>query len=852
MVLSGGGGTAVVGGFVMAKKLLCGAAVCVAATTWLVWPVGDALPRGEAPPEPAAAAAAPTLGAPVSGVPGTAPSRRAAPRGPVVPAGVPQGDRSRDLFGVVVAPDGSPVAGALVETIFPGRLRSQRELVEDRPGPTASTAPDGTFAIRLQPRDRVSLRVTALPWAQAFVPLCPAGECVRLVLAEPGTLEVETVDEAGAPVAGVPVLLTSFEPARGPLNQRAGRTGHDGRCLFAGLVAGLATVSCRPPEHVLEERGVRVPRGGFQTERIVLRAGRTVRGRVLDDETREPIAGAHVGDPGRHVRTDEQGRFTIRGWKDDVWRNALAAWTDGRARVRLEVPLSGDLEFRLPAGRTLEGRVLAADGASVADAVVRAVTRYDAVSTKSGPDGRFRLTGLVDPTQEPVVGYDVIVEAEGHGRVSLPFPGMRPDLGEIRLPVGRSIAGVVLDADGRPAQGVSVSLVGRINEVGRTDDLGRFRFGDLAPGDHRLWTDRVQVVVTLPSGRDVTDLVLRPPEGKRLNVLAVDAEGRPQAGVRLSLRGVPWAAPSEATDAAGRASFCGLPGGEVILFVDDGPNADGISYAPEEVGRAVPAGQEVRVVVRTGAELSGRCEDRDGKPVPEVPVAAFRVSDDRSVVTGRADGEGRFTLVVPPGERVHLSAADQQPGPVFWRGELRDVGAPAEHLVLPMRRLALDRSLTVQVHDPDGKPVWTAAVTAQSWTGGRSGRTGKRGTITLEDLPDDHVTVVVSSDAQTVVDEDAIPPAGVRVLPEGQTITLSFRRGVPVTGVVLDGSERPARSVAVTLTTPDGVQVGGVTDAAGRFRIAGLSGQLHRLAAEGTVLERVRPEDGVVLVRLAK
>lgn len=107
-------------------------------------------------------------------------------------------------------------------------------------------------------------------------------------------------------------------------------------------------------------------------------------------------------------------------------------------------------------------------------------------------DGRFRF-----PRQRPLFGRLRVVADGFSGRSVLASPekGGELDVGELRLPRGGAVTGVVRDGEGKPVAGARVWLNGwdrglgtrrRGTEDAFTDRRGRYRFAGVAAGDFGL------------------------------------------------------------------------------------------------------------------------------------------------------------------------------------------------------------------------------------------------------------------------------------------------------------------------------------------------------------------------------
>jgi hypothetical protein len=102
-----------------------------------------------------------------------------------------------------------------------------------------------------------------------------------------------------------------------------------------------------------------------------------------------------------------------------------------------------------------------------------------------------------------------------------------------------------------------------------------------------------------------------------------------------------------------------------------------------------------------------------------------------------------------------------------------------------------------------------------------------------------------------------VNPKEVRVVPDGQTVEMPFRRGVMLRGVVVDANGDPLAGVNVGVMTQEGVSQNDVSDEDGQFETPSMPGTDHMVAANytdqdgrrfDTLLKEVRPEQGEVRV----
>ena len=220
-----------------------------------------------------------------------------------------------------------------------------------------------------------------------------------------------------------------------------------------------------------------------------------------------------------------------------------------------------------------------------------------------------------------------------------------------------SIAGRVVDLQGRGVAGASVWGVHRLKEVGRTraDAEGRFRLGPL-PEDNPVdvWFEgeglarerREGVHVFGGLDQDLGDLALVP--GTRIAGRLVDVDGRAIAGAKVGVEvyrrilghtidssQAKW---EVAGDAEGRFRTPPLPAGEGELIVDSP------GKVRTRIGRrTTPGTPEIdlgEVRIEGEVPIRGVVVDRDGKPAPKVEV----VVDYDWEHPALTDQDGRFAL----------------------------------------------------------------------------------------------------------------------------------------------------------------------------------------------------------------
>ncbi|MFO0756807.1 MAG: carboxypeptidase regulatory-like domain-containing protein [Byssovorax sp.] len=275
--------------------------------SWLLAPkVGGFV----APPPDHAAARPEQPDRPVTHAPDPGP-RPASPKTPSGPAA------GGPVTGTVLDPEGKPVSGATV-----GCDDRDKEL-------SATTDKDGHFA--LPPQASGCKAVCHHPdFAATERTEIVAGRDNLLRLRGAGGIDGVVVDEKGAPVAAYLIAVESFQAAGDnaeaspPGGQAKNIQDPKGAFLLENLMPGkyilTASAEGRPPAR---SSSIDVEAGRTTHHvKIVLPKGAVLSGRVIDAETKKPVAGAVIGldaitqtsaNAIKPAKSDENGNYQLEG-----------------------------------------------------------------------------------------------------------------------------------------------------------------------------------------------------------------------------------------------------------------------------------------------------------------------------------------------------------------------------------------------------------------------------------------------------------------------------------------------------------------------------------------------------------
>lgn len=753
----------------------------------------------------------------------------------------PAGASALQVSGLVLeAPAAAKVSLLPLQSNHAWRLAVLAGRVAPDPAAAVEAGGEGRFVLTAPSARMWSVVVTApgrVPMRYLPVPLTDPVELPPLELVPDAGLEVRVLWRDGKPAVGAWVLLTTGSPDLmrtlrtdgWQVDARIGRTDAEGR-LKLPRVAG-EEVKVHAFAGGARRAAATVPAGVPKTELILepSAGGRTVEVR---DASGAPAAGVAVsaGSPAWPAGvTDREGRLSLPADGEGPFDLLLA---DGR-RHKVDSLPAGHID--LPALRRLEGKVLnAASRKPLAWALVWPGDD-PGNATFTGPGGTYTVA-------ERAGGRSwVQVEASGFRPASAKLPQAPARVPTVALEPARTLAGRVLDRAGAPLGGVAVTVAPDRRERGEvfrpdlaasralSDAEGRFVLRGLAAAPaYELTASRTgyqAAQATVAAGGEVR-LVLE--RARSAHGVAVDAEGRPLAGVEVTAASASSETVTAITDDRGRFEVPALPGDRVDL------EARRQGFAPTVVpGVVVAAGPGPAdlgtLTLLPGVRIEGRVTGAAGRPL--AGAGAWLTEEGRAQAgtlrkrepDARTDGAGRFAIAdLARGRRVNVLVAYEGYVPSWVAG----VEAPTSRpLAVVLERASRVRG---RVEDASGEPVPGASVRLRPappppGTVGVEVRRSEN-TADVEAGPDGSFAFAEVAPGAVTLEASAegfVPPEPVelQVPADGQVqeVRLVLGRGAVVGGWITNAGGEPVAGAQVRIG-----EIRSESDAEGRYRLAGI------------------------------
>ncbi len=783
------------------------------------------------------------------------------------------------IGGRVTGPGGKGVDGANValEPILPGYQRVEMRLggaSRAEPAVRSRSGRDGYFELTAPRPGAWKVTAEASGYVDMEFLLEPLHEAVELPPAQlqpASALEIKVFDPLKKPV---PARVGLYDTRRrqGWRNRlRLAETGDGGIVRLPRERGEVLRIEVLGPSHPLlffnhaDEKendfvGVTIQPGVAGKVRVTDPAGRPLAGVMV-------FQGIGILPLGS---TDEDGRldFVLAAAEYEPPAVSFLA-PDGHGayeKLRFSSDEAGIESIKLAPPRRLHGQVI--------DVVSREPVAEALVWADGGPyaetdaGGRYELAGLYSSrvrVQATATGYGLTVEHRNLDTTE--------DRATLALTPAASVSGEVVDGDGHPIAGVSVSLEsvgqrfrGRVSREGkrttRSSHQGRFQLSRLPlSGDHELRFNKAGFAATrhgldaLQPFENRTGLRVILDAGRTGIGWVVDEDGAPVAGAAVRLEPTPkgdrrlakmWSQYEDA--ASGLATAAGDDGSFRIPHLGPGRydlEVEAAGYAPAAVpGFEVDAGHgEVdfgTVTLESGARLEGTVLDPNGTPLAE---AEIHVGEERSAYLmaneeprTRSDAQGRFTVSdLRRDKPLYVTVVKSGYGSETLT-TVTPGGEPVEVVLHPAGRVS------GRVMERNGDPVAEVHVQIdtenphqRSDVRRRPDLTDERGAFELDDVQPGTVTLrVYSPEHQRYELKGLKVPAG----GELSGLEIVLEPGATVAGTVTEADGTPVAQAKVSLSSGDDSGLGfgpasfAETDGDGRYRLTGVAPGPARLDAQ--------------------
>jgi len=645
---------------------------------------------------------------------------------------------------------------------------------------------------------------------------------------------------------------------------------------------------------VSEKLAPAATRSGLQ---LVLDSGHSAIGRIVDEESSQPIAGAEL----RLVVAAQRATTPkfLQSVDDDNHDDTWQVWTDADGAFRFEhlPPSRFDLvakangfaertvrgivvedgqrptdvgDVALIKGVALEGSVVDRRGRAIEGAIVAVhppnaagisgdaalkLAAGDAREARTSNDGRFALDGLT-----PGATLDVTARAAGYvtqtiARIELPTS----DALRITLETAARVSGRVVTDDGSPVPDALISVRPADASLPATlsgnttssDANGTFELLNLAAGKLALSAAAKGYVagdarlVEVADGQTLENIDLQLHRGATIEGLVLTANGTPATAARVTLRSK-WSAQSMLaievaggvrTDGDGRFRMEGVPPGPQSVSADQ----DGFQRAQRDL--TVHNGiNRIDLRLGEGASISGRVIDGGGRPLAGAAIALLTAGPG----IGReemSDASGAFRFGGLEAGRYQLTA--QKEGYASARQDLDVASRPIDSVELRLSEgggIIAGRVIGVAPQELAQLRISAVKRPLDSLDGMREGRPEGAASYRIEGVYAGEWRVTArlpnGRQAQQVVQ---VPESSQPV-----QLDLDMTQGLTLTGTVR-GDGLPIGNATVELQGASNEPAGNaVTDAAGRFRIDGLAPGPHKLIVQ-LAARGVRHEENVSL-----
>ena len=636
------------------------------------------------------------------------------------------------ISGRILDEDGAPIQDAVarIQVLFSGNpalLGRESSLSRDViPISPATTNADGEFVLRGIPLGAATnLEIQGPEYAKEMHFKVSAGtKGLEFRLKREGRIEGRlSYTETGAPVKDATVALQGIHPTTG-----WGRTRVDtkGSYLLTNLAPGFYNLYLyKGPKGwtAVAKELIEVVKGQTVSNiDLTLVRGGFITGRVIDQDTSEPIANHHIGfhdaarpesqAAGHGTETDETGAYRFRAapGRALVFASAPQGYLDSGQTRRYFNVVEGEnviVDFQFSKGVELAGRVLTEAGEPVAGVRITDMEERYKEYGRSNESGVFTIRGLW-------VGQSIALTAEhtglrlrGTAKVEVQPNGSV----EIRLEgyERTKIFGRVVNWEGQPMPSVKIDLMrwaplrnmGTSSTVAVTDGDGWFRGIKLIVGDEYTISANAEghrkveteMFTATAEMTQIDDLILLSVVARFfIEGIITDTSGKPVRGARLIIQHPEFR--ETRTNEDGRYRFEDLSTAVLNEMHINHPE-----YAFHRFTILKTNQRHDLVLIKADGYIAGRVVDADGNPIERARVSIEAEEDTSGYIYSgaRANVQGDFELKHIKDLMVSIYVGKDRDYKIF-----EDVAVNQRDLVF---------TLTPTGPRPEPSPEWLAQVT---------------------------------------------------------------------------------------------------------------------------------------------
>jgi RNA polymerase sigma-70 factor (ECF subfamily) len=428
-------------------------------------------------------------------------------------------ERATSITGVVVDEAGTPIRGANIQLFSRERFAANAETL---PGPSATTANDGTFSVRGVASGsvwRLGVRGDSA-YTQTVVDSVAAGTTdLRIVLVSSGGVITGRVV---VPAGDAAIALRVDDKVEGATSSSRGDVEPDGRFRLSNLRTGRHILAAVRSEHRGPEQTIDVRADGNSADVVLVapESGLSIRGQLVDAKG-APVSFAasppslppgvmriaRSGEPAlppsltglvRIVRpgqprvetlvsgvVDSAGRFELIQLDPGDY-DLVAFGNGGDAHLPGVRAGTHDVVLRWMLNGAIEGRVRGAGGDAIVGATISVFREGSRGTSASSSGDHFQIS--VPPGRYRLLARSGALVGVSDGDVEVAESAVVRGADVVLAPAG-SVAGVIRSADGKPVSHAHFMLRQRGGVIAfdaQADDSGAYRIDGVPAGEYEV------------------------------------------------------------------------------------------------------------------------------------------------------------------------------------------------------------------------------------------------------------------------------------------------------------------------------------------------------------------------------